>query len=397
MLSPVTRKLIPYGLIVFLGYIGYSLPLPVLPEMFLDPKRSILPAAFSIEKKTILLGLIMAAYPLGQLLGAPILGRSSDKWGRKRVILISLIGTILGYAFTAFAASQNWVWGVFAGLWACGFSEGNVAIAQAVISDITEKEHRTQHFGFINLFVCTAFIVGPLIGGWLATEFTFAASFWFAALIAFGSLITVGWRAEETRKEGRKFPRFWSSFSLCWKNLELRKYYIANFFLYLGIFSYFRFLFVYLERRFDFSATQLGLVMAYDSVFFALALLWLIKRFSKFTPQKITAYSALFFGITLVIVVIPSSPYSLFWTIPWVGVALALVMTNAAVMVSQAAEAELQGQAMGSLQSIQVTAEVLTAAVGGFLAGTIPQLPLWIGAVMAWICTLILTRRKSHV
>ncbi len=162
------RPLLPYAIVVFLGYVGFSLPLPVLPEIFLDAQRSILPPSMSIQLKTILLGIVLAAYPSGQLLGSPLLGIFSDKWGRKRVILYSLASTAVGYAITALAMSAHSVVGIFGGLFLCGFSEGNVTIAQAVIGDIAGKDEKVAHFGWINFFACTAFIVGPLLGGWLA-------------------------------------------------------------------------------------------------------------------------------------------------------------------------------------------------------------------------------------
>jgi predicted tellurium resistance membrane protein TerC len=69
MLPTKIRPLLPYAIVVFLGYVGFSLPLPVLPEMFLDSKRSILPATMSIQLKTVLLGIVLAAYPSGQFKG----------------------------------------------------------------------------------------------------------------------------------------------------------------------------------------------------------------------------------------------------------------------------------------------------------------------------------------
>ena len=144
MSAPPFRKILPYVLVVFFGYVGFSLPLPMLPEMFLDPEVGILSKA-TAEMKMILLGIVMASYPLGQLIGAPILGKCSDRWGRKRVILLSLFGAMLGYITTAIATSHASVGAIFSGLFFCGLCEGNIAIAQSVVSDLSpegEEKHK---------------------------------------------------------------------------------------------------------------------------------------------------------------------------------------------------------------------------------------------------------------
>jgi DHA1 family tetracycline resistance protein-like MFS transporter len=384
----MSRKLLPYALVVLLGYIGFSLPLPVLPEMFLDAKRSILPITFSLQKKMLLLGVLMMAYPIGQLVGSPILGQYSDRWGRKRVICLSLLGNALGYVVTALAASLHSVSGLFAGLLICGFSEGNVAIAQAVIADISKGGKKVEQFGWINLFTCLAFIVGPLLGGYLADpehnpHFTFATPFWFAAGLTLLALCLVFFFSEETKDLRHPPSSFLRTFWKTWKNRWLRRVFVANFFTYLGIYAFWRYFPVYLQTRFDFSSTGLAYAMAYQSFAYGVAILWLIKPLAKmYSPKKLTMIFSLLLGLSLIVIVVPSSPYSLIWSLPPVGILLSIVMTNIAVMASDAADPDKQGQAMGSLQAVQVVAEVITAIGGAVVAAALPSLPLIIGGLI---------------
>ncbi len=399
MLSPVFKKLLPYALVVFLGYVGFSLPLPVLPELFLDSERSILGPAVSIQMKTFLLGVVLAAYPAGQLIGAPLLGWLSDRFGRKRVILISLLSTAMGYGWTALATDFKSVIGMFLALFVCGFSEGNTALAQAVIGDLAPKQEKAVHFGWINLFTCMAFIVGPLMGGWLADPhnssfFTFATPFWAGAILSLLGALVIWKYAEETKVQRASIP-FKESLPILWKNPLLKTYYKANFLIYFGIYSFFNCLAIYLQRNFDFSTTYLAYVMAYDSFFFAIGLLALVSLLSKrFGAEKLTRVFAIIFGLLLIVLIVPNQPSGLIYTIPPIGMALAVLMTHAAVMVSNGAEDHLQGQALGVLQSVQVFAGMWVGVIGGILAGWIPQLPLIAGAAFAVLGGIYLRRKK---
>ncbi len=408
MLPPFKRKLLPYAIVVLLAYIGFSLPLPIFPAMFLDPVLSILPQSFSLYKKTMLLGLIMTSYPLGQLIGSPILGRLSDRFGRKKVILYTLCGSTLGWVITAISTSHTFLTGIFGGLLICGFFEGNIAIAQAVIADITQDDHPNDkifHFGWISLFVCLGFIIGPFLGGILADPslvswFTFATPFWIAALLTVAGIGTIYFGSEETRKISHipKEPFVKEQLALL-KQKPLRLLFYANFFISLAAFSFFRFFPVYLERVFSFTSSQLAYVMVFNSVIFALCLITFGTRLSKrLTPSLSTIIFTPMLGLVFIIAVLPSSVYSIIITVPIIGALLALTLTNSSVIVSNAARPESQGQVMGTLTSVQVMAELITAVVGAAFAAILPSLAIVFGGVMAFIGAAILyVKRRRHL
>ncbi|NNM43571.1 MAG: MFS transporter [Chlamydiae bacterium] len=404
MFSPVTKRLLPYSIVILLGYVGFSLPLPILPEMFLDPEKSILPFSYSLTKRNILLGLFMSSYPLGQFFGAPVIGKFSDMIGRKKMIIISLCGTTMGYLVTAFGCTFSTLGIIFFGLFLCGFCEGNVAIAQSVIADITEKEKKTFHFGWINFFVCLGFIIGPFVGGKLADSsssrfFTFATPFWIAALMTLTGIMIIIWGSQETlRVRKQKIEPFFHSFTFLFRSPRLRIVYLANFFLALGFFSFFRFMPVYLERTFDFSISELAYAMVYNSIAFAISLLIFVNPLSKrFSARSLTGIFSLFLGISFIIFIFPSYSGSIYWSVPIVGFCLAISMTNGSVLVSDMAHGDSQGEAMGSLQAVQVSAEILTGIGGGLVAASFPFLPLCIGAAMSVICFMILHVNRKKI
>jgi MFS transporter, DHA1 family, tetracycline resistance protein len=409
MQNQTRRKLIPYAIVILFAYIGFSLPLPIFPEMFLDPEKSIIPGA-TLEKRMILLGLVMASYPLGQFFGSFILGRLSDRHGRKKIVLLSLTGTTLGYLITALSVYSYSIAGIFFGLAICGFCEGNVTIAQSVIADLTTKEEylgeKAGHFGWINIFISAGFIIGPLMGGQLADPtvvswFTFATPFWAAACMTIIGIGVIYWSSKETLK--RRPNEQWEFFKSMWSGMKqpkLKHFFAANFFLALGYFAFFRFFPVFLERRFHFTPSQLSYVMVYDSFAIAAGVIWFIPFLSKRLKaiQSLCSFSFLL-AISFIVCLLPESPYALFVTIPLVGFCLSVVLTNGALLISNTASQQFQGQALGTLTSVQVLAEIFTGLAGGPLAAYAMTLPLYIGAGMTVVCSLILfnsIRRKKN-
>ncbi len=393
MISSDFKKVLPYALVVFFGYVGFSMPLPILPEMFLDPEVGILPSSYSHQLKTFLLGLIMSAYPIGQLIGAPILGKCSDRWGRKKIILLSLMGCMVGYVLTAFAAKSYSVSAIFLGLFFCGLCEGNIAIAQSVVADLAgpgENKKKAIYFGWLNLFVCFAFIIGPILGGQLSDSsviswFTFSTPFWIAAGMTFFGMGIILYFSEETRRVSLHETAlgYWESFKKGMSQKLLSKMYLVNFFLALGYFSYFRFFPVYLQTTFEFSSSLLGYSIAYGSVAFAVAAFLILGPIAKkMSPHKAVTIFAFFLALSFLLVIIPAPSWSILITTVPANICLAVVMTYASVLVSDASSPSFQGQALGMLTSVQVMAEALTGIGGGVLAGHFVSLPIFIGAGM---------------
>ncbi len=408
MSSPSFKKVLPYALVVFFGYVGFSMPLPMLPEMFLDADVGILPSFYSKQLKTILLGIVMASYPFGQLIGAPILGKCSDKWGRKKIILLSLMGSMFGYIFTAIATSYSSLVFIFLGLFICGLCEGNVAIAQSVVADLSVEgkgDHKISHFGWINLFACFAFIIGPIMGGQLSDYsvvpwFSFATPFWVAAGMTLIGIFIVLKFSEETKKTSKEVSTgYWKSLKQGLKQKNLRKLYLVNFFLALGYFSYFRFFPVYIENKFSFDSAMLGYIIAYGSITFAIFSLLLLKPISRWmSAKKAVGLFSFLLALSFFLILAPSSPWTLLATIPPLDLCLAVVMTYSAVLVSNEAPDGFQGQSFGMLTSVQVSAEVLTGLYGGYLAGIHTALPILIGSAMLIVGSIILlASRKTAV
>jgi MFS family permease len=194
-------------LVSFLGTIGIALPYPVLAPYFIDYPANELTSFMGFHPK-ILLGFSLSIYPLGMLIGSIYIGALSDHFGRRRVLLITLTGSVVGYLLTAFAIyNESFVFFILA-RFLTGTCEGNIAIARAIAADLHPKIDRTQALSMIYTATYTGWMMGPVIGGFLmvygvAEVFALAGIGMFVAIVLVGFLI-----AKDPVKEVAK-TEFW--------------------------------------------------------------------------------------------------------------------------------------------------------------------------------------------
>ena len=163
-------------LIVFIDLIGFGMVIPILPLY-----------AQSFAASEWQIGLLLGSYSFMQFLASPILGGISDRFGRKPVLLGSLIGSAAGYILMANSHSLAML---FLARIIAGISGASVATASAYIADITPPENRSRRIGLIGAAFGVGFILGPAIGGLLSLVSP-VAPFWFAAAVALANGLAV--------------------------------------------------------------------------------------------------------------------------------------------------------------------------------------------------------------
>src|SRR3954470_22596592 len=141
---------------VFIDLVGFGIVIPVLP-FYVEGSR------FNASPRAV--GLLFASYSIMQLVFTPILGRLSDKHGRRPVLFFSLLGTAAGFFILGFATT---LWMLFAGRIIDGITGGNISTAQAYIADVTTEENRAKGMGLIGAAFGLGFVFGPAIGGILS-------------------------------------------------------------------------------------------------------------------------------------------------------------------------------------------------------------------------------------
>ncbi len=143
------KKILPVFVIVLIDLLGLTVIIPLMP---------LYAASFGANASVI--GLLGAAYPVMQFIGAPFLGRLSDRFGRKPILLVSQAGTLIGFVLLGFS---NALWLLFISRIIDGISGANISTAQAVITDSTTEKTRTQGLGLLGAAFGLGFVVGPIL------------------------------------------------------------------------------------------------------------------------------------------------------------------------------------------------------------------------------------------
>ncbi len=289
--------LFPIFLVVFVDLLGFSLILPLLPYY-----------ALTFGATPLLTGLLVAVYAAAQLVGAPVLGRLSDRYGRRPLLLISIFGSFLGFLLlaaveplsgfiAAAATAPAWRGGValallFASRLIDGLTGGNLSIAQAYISDVTDVKDRAKGLGLVGAAFGLGFIIGPAAGGALS-QFGYGAPALAAAGLSFFNMLSVGLRLPESltpekRQAIARQPRAALSGRALWRALRrpqvgpllnVRFFFGLAFALFQSIFA------LYALARFNLSSRDTGFLLAYVGLLSVLvqglAVGRLTRRFSE--------------------------------------------------------------------------------------------------------------------
>jgi MFS family permease len=387
------RRVLPVYLVVFAGFFGFSLMIAIFTPLLLRADGGMLPHDEPQATRTIVLGIVLALYPLAQFLGAPVIGGLSDRFGRRRTLLVSLTASLGCYAVVAIAVQNRSLALLMVGCVLAGLAEANIAVAQSAIADLAPPDQRSRLFGYVYLSSSLAYVVGPLVGGRLADPrlvswFGYATPFW-ATLVLLGAVLaltaalfaeTTTARPDEPLPLGRTFVGFADAF----RAGRLRRLFMANFVLYLAVFGFFRVYPMYLVDRFHMTVSRETLFVAWVAVPIVAAnagiVAWLARRM---TPLRALTIAAGLLAVAMATIVVFSSEGPLWVTLAATALMIAICLPFQAMIISEAATPQEQGHDLGSNQSLQVGAEAVGGLAGGLLAAVADVLPLSVMAALA--------------
>jgi DHA1 family tetracycline resistance protein-like MFS transporter len=273
------RQMMTIFLVVFIDLLGFGIILPLLP--YIAEKYSATP---------VIIGLLSGSYSLFQFIAGPILGRLSDRYGRKKLLIISQLGSMAGYVLLALAGSLPLL---FLSRIIDGITGGNISIAQAYMADVTDKKTRAKGMGLLGAAFGLGFMFGPAIGGYLS-QWGFGVPALFAASISLLSTLATSLYLKETVNVKKTLSSPRTAMSLAELKHILKTPTIATllltfFLLSLGFSGMQGIYALLVQAKFGWGPTQVGYIFGLIGI---VAILTQVKVLSALT-QKLGEYKTL--------------------------------------------------------------------------------------------------------
>ncbi|GAA0872668.1 MFS transporter [Gangjinia marincola] len=409
----------------FIGILGYSLVIPILIFIVTD-----------LGGNGFIYGLIGAMYPFFQFIGAPILGKLSDRIGRKKVLVISQAGTFFAWMLflLAFILPETVLWNqatnltgtytmtlplliIFLARIFDGFTGGNVSVANAYLSDISTDEDRDKNFGLMGASTSTGFVLGPAVAGLLASTFLGESlPLMLAAAISLLAIFIINTRLKESNPCAvdtgtlslRSFRKFFQveqkecydqsaeeNNSPTWRSIlsipGIPLLYAVYFLTFFGFSLFYAGLPIYANTLLDWNATQLGVYLAYSSLIMILVQGPLLSRLSKrFSNQPLILIGSLCLACSFILLRFQSN-FLLYAAITVLSVGNGLMWPSFLSLLSKTGSKGMQGAIQGYGNSMGSIASMFGLVMGGVLFETLQTTVFTIGAGIFLIIVVLMS------
>ncbi|GAA0857260.1 MFS transporter [Aliiglaciecola litoralis] len=385
--------LISMMFISILSMAGIALPFPILAPLFIDAPLNEFNNFLHIHPK-LLLAIVLAAFPLGALIGSIFLGALSDTFGRKKTLAGSISLSALGYVLCGFSLLwQDYTLFVLA-RFVTGIFSGNVSIARAIAADLHPVIDKTRAFSWTYAAGYVGWLVGPLAGGYLMLLGAHTAFFSASIALLFAATLTLILITETNSNRLEQRPLF----ELMWKqnslrllhHVSLRSVFVIALMVNLGLNAFYEFYPVWLVEDFSFDSVQIGHYTALLTFCMVLASTLLIEK-SRHRFGKVKSILTALLLACLVLLTTPFITSSLLLSYFIVmGVLIAFFNGLMPVYFSDRYESYGQGKLMGLLTLTFYLGNVLIAFVGGLVSLYGARWSLILGGLILFISALSL-------
>jgi len=282
-----------------------------------------------------------------------------------------------------------------------GIAAGNFAVAQSAVADMSTKDEKTKNFGLVGMAYWTGFVIGPFIGGKLAPK-GFVVPFVVAGILCFVSTLLLIFFLKESlvKPNTGKIQLLQGIFQIkkAFTMPNLRGIFLVMFIFCLGWGFFTEFSPIFLMRRVGFNVGQVANFYAWVGIWIAICQGCLTRFVSKlFLPQHLLRVGLVLLGAVLPAMLFTRGLVSLFWLVPCIALAQALVFPAAATLVSNSAGSESQGEMMGIHNSVQSAAIAIPPLFSGPFVALYPHLPVTVGSGCMLVAFLIFLKIFSTV
>lgn len=397
-LRPRFYELFPLYAVIFLGFFGYALTIALFIPMLMDKSFAILPSTAPTSLRVSISGFLLAMYPLGQFLGSPIIGKFSDHYGRKKVLMISLLACLVGFMGITFSIYWHLLPLLFISCFFTGLCESNMAISQSVLAEYaTDAAHKAKLIGYAFSACSVGYVAGPLVGGMGATHLGYSFPFLLTAIAVAVLLLWVGLSFKDHYQPKAnvkiKLMEAVTAVGTIISHKKLRKIYIINFFIFFAIQGLYRVAPIYIMDKWSPSLSTFTTLIAFVSLLCLLANLFLMGPLAKrFGTKQLLNGLLLFSGIFIISIVIPKHFHWIWLTYGLAVIPTVMALTASTTWISNAALPQEQGQVLGNNQALLVLGEATSAAIGGIIAAINVSLPVTVMGIILLGCFLVIFR-----
>lgn len=397
--------LLPLLLALVIDSLGMGLIFPVLSVLFSSTAGSIVSSNTSDFWRTCLYGLTMSSFSLAMFLAAPLLGDISDRYGRKKVLIICLIGNGFGFFVSAFGIFYHSISLVIIGRAIGGFTAGNQPLAQAAIIDISVPAEKAINMTLISLAGALGFVVGPIIGGYfsnhvLVSWFSFTTPFviagFMALLNALGLLLLFKetWQPKDSL-EKLSLVKGLGLFYDAITDKTLRTLAVIFLCFETGWSLYFQYISLFLVEKYHYTALQVGWLLTCVAIVFSATLLVgmrLLLHFFELKNIMRVGVCLCAFGLSA-LCLFNTEAMQWLMVLP-IHIGLALAYSAILTLFSDAVEPARQGWAMGVSWSVVSVSFLLSGLACGLLAGIGLTIPFWMAAILVILAVIIIFQNK---
>ena len=389
------RKLFAIFLIVLIDVLGLTIVLPLLP--FYSEHFGATP---------FVVGTLVSSYAIAQFISGPILGRLNDRIGRKPVLMLSQMGTLLSFLLLAFAPSLLWI---FVARIVDGLTAGNLSTAQAYIADVSAPQARAKALGKIGVAFGIGFFIGPALAAFLF-RFGYQAPILAAAFLSFLSIVASAALLPNQKKAARpvvnKKASFLGDFVEVFKRPAMTSLMLQFFLFYLSFSSFQSGFALFAERRFTVNGVplntqQVGYAFSYFGFLGIIIQGFLIGRLvNRFGEKRLTQIGFLTSFIGYACLGLIHEPIWIMATGLFTSFGAGVLRPTLTSEISHQAQPHERGMVMGVNQSLQSIALIFaplvsTAIIGHDLLAYWAWLPSVFSA-LGLLLIFVMRRRATH-
>lgn len=395
-------KLLPLFLVIVIDSMGLGILFPIMSDLLINPHTPFLPAMTSGFTRELLYGITVGIYMIAWFFGSAILGDVSDGIGRKKSLMICLLGAGFGYVISAGAILAHSLVFLIIGRVIAGFTAGSQPIAQAAIVDVSTDDTRARNIAFVLLANSLGFLIGPFCGGILSdvnlvSWFNDATPLFFAGILSFFNCLLLYFAFHETFTKLRavkvRMTYAVSIFKDAFASKRIRMLSVVLFIETVGWSDYYTFISQLLLRRFHYSVTEISFFLAVMAAGFSVGFGFIVDFCAKRFPLKKSAVISMLIAAGFFIVTAVSPSAMPLWIIViCVGLTASVYYSLIITLFSKQVRDDEQGWVMGITNAVGALSFGVSAISTGFAADFGPAVPIYLGALMLFCAAFILNR-----